>query len=168
MKKNIFYFIIFLLLVGILFFVFSLLLNKKDYNYEKIIGNSYIANDNSYLILNKDNTFIWYKDKENKEEYYKGTYNLYRGENAIKYISSQLSIYDISEEEQRIIINNNEMNDAIDHYYLLIIKNEKLIINEKEESLSKETKYYGFATEDYKELDFYNLDSNNYAIFYLE
>ena len=166
MKKKILYLVLLLLISVILFFVFSYLLNEGDnYNYENIKGNSYIANDNSYLVLKNNGTFYWYKDKENKEEYYYGTYTVYRGENAIKYISSNLSIYDISEKEQREAIDKSSIKDAIDHYYNLNLNNEKLITKDKEEQLLKETRYYGFASEDYKELKFLNMDANNYAIF---
>ena len=169
MKKKILYLVLLLLISVILFFVFSYLLNESNnYNYENIKGNSYIANDNSYLVLKNDGTFYWYKDKDNKEEYYYGTYTIYRGENAIKYISSKLSIYDISEKEQREAIDNSSIKDAIDHYYNLNLNNEKLITKDKEEQLLKETRYYGFASEDYKELKFLNMDANNYAIFTID
>ena len=169
MKKKIIFIILLLVISIILFVLFSFLLNESDkYNYENIKGNSYIANDNSYLVLNNDNTCYWYKDKDNKDEYYYGTYTLFRGENAIKYISSNLSIYDISEKEQREAIDNSSIKDAIDHYYNLNLNNEKLITNEKEEKLYKETRYYGFASEDYKELKFLNMDANNYAIFTID
>ena len=169
MKKNIIYLEILLIISILLFFIFSYLLNEGDnYNYENIMGNSYLANDNSYLILKNDNTFYWYKDKDNKEEYYYGTYNIYRGENAIKFISSFLSIYDISEQEQRNAIDNSSIKDAIDHYYNINLNNEKLITKDHEEKKYKETRYYGFASEDYKELKLLNMDANNYAIFTLD
>ena len=169
-NKKIITIVLLIIISIVLFFIFSYLLKEpnEDYNNENIIGNSYLANDNSYLVLNKDKTFYWYKDKDNKEEYYYGVYTVYRGENAIKFITSDLSIYDISEKEQRDAINNSSIPNAIDHYYLINLNNEKSFINGKEEKMFKETRYYGFATEDYKELDFVNIDANNYAIFILE
>ena len=166
-KKKIISYIFLLIIVSILlFFIFTFLLkdNNEDYNYEHLIGNNFIANDGSYLMLNNDKTFYWYKDKENKEEYYYGTFEIIRGEHAIKYISNNLSLYGIDEEYQRHFLKDKN----IDNYYYLNLKNEKLVSNDKTEQMSKETKYYGLASEDYKILELINMDANNYAIFTLD
>lgn len=163
-KKKIITYVFSLLIISIiLYFLFSFLLKneKEDYNYEYLIGNSFVANDNSYLVLNKDKTFYWYKDIDNKDEYYYGTFTIYRGENAIKYISSDLAIYDISEEYQKSFLKDKD----IDNYYNVNLTNEKLITNGKEEKLNKVTRYYGIATDNYNKLEFINMDANNIAIF---
>ena len=169
-KQKIIYIILLFVIAIILFFVFTFLLSDKneDYNYEHLIGKSFIANDNSYLVLNKDKTFYWYKDIDNRDEYYYGTYSIYRGENAIKYISTTLSIYGISEQYQRDYLENKDNNNKIDYYYNLNLNNEKLVTGETEEKLYKETRYYGLASDDYKRFDLINMDANNYAIFTLD
>lgn len=165
-KKTIKYIGILLVISIILFFIFTYLLKDKeqDYNYEHLIGNSFIANDNSYLVLKSDKSFYWYKDINNKDEYYYGKYTIYRGEKAIDYISSDLSIYGIDEEYQRSYLKDKN----IDNYYNLNLKNEKLITNNNEEKLYKETRYYGLSSNDYKKLEFINMDANNFAIFTLD
>ena len=168
-NNNKIYIIVFVAAGIILYLFFSYLIYGKDkYNYGHIKGNSYIANDNSYLVLNDDKTFYWYKDKDNKDSYYYGKYSVYRGENAINYITSQMSAYEITEEEQRKTIENIDIKNAKDHYYLLNLNNERVFENGKEAMLFKETRYYGFATQDYDELDFLNVDAQNYAIFTLD
>lgn len=166
--KNLF--IILLVSIAMILFVvfYFLLLDDDNYNYKHIKGNSYTANDNSYLVLNNDKTFYWYKDKNDKNNYYYGSYTVKRGENAVKFISSDLVVYDITEEAQRQTIENIDIENAIDHYYLLNLNNEKLVKDGKEEKMYKETRYYGFATDDYNELDFLNVDADNYAIFIID
>ena len=96
-NKIIILMMIFIIFGIILFFIFSYLFSSDKYNYKHIKGNSYVANDNSYLVLNNDKTFYWYQDKDNKDVYYYGIYTVYRGENAIKYITSDIAIYNITE-----------------------------------------------------------------------
>ena len=166
-KKDILISIILIIIIFIIFLYIFNFIRKNDYNYKHISG-SYTAQDNSYLVLNSDKTFYWYIDKDNKDNYYYGTYSVYRGENAIEFLTKDLSIYEITEEEQRQTIENIDIKDAIDHYYLLNIQNEKVVTNGKENKIFKETRYYGFATEDYNEFDFLNVDANNYAVFIRE
>ena len=165
-KKKIIYIIMSVIIIVILYILFSYLLIDKneDYNYEHFIGNNFIAQDNSYLVLNKDKTFYWYKDINNKDEYYYGVYTIYRGENAINYITNTLSIYGIDENYQRTYL----LDKNIDDYYNLNLNNEKLVVNGKEEKLFKETRYYGLATDNYKKFELLNMDANNYAIFTLD
>lgn len=166
--KNLF--IVILSIVALILFIifYFILFDFDNYNYKHISGNSYVANDNSYLVLNSDKTFYWYLDKENKNDYYYGTYSVKRGENAIKYISSELTIFDITEEEQRQTIENIDIKNAKDHYYSLNLHNERLVKDGKEEKMFKDTRYYGFATDNYDEFDFLNVDANNYAIFIVD
>lgn len=165
-KKKIIYVIMSVIIIVILYILFSYLLIDKneDYNYEHFIGNNFLAQDNSYLVLNKDKTFYWYKDINNKDEYYYGVYTIYRGENAINYITNTLSIYGIDEKYQRTYL----LDKNIDDYYNLNLNNEKLVVNGKEEKLFKETRYYGLATDNYKKFELLNMDANNYAIFTLD
>ena len=165
MKKYI-YIIIFIVILLLIFYFFNN--NDNSYNYKYLKGHSFIVQDDSYLILNNDKTFYWYKDKNNKEEYYYGTYSIYRGENAIKYISKTLSIYDLSEEYQRDFIKQKELDNAIDYYYNLNLHNDKLVTKDKEEKMFKETRYYGIASDDYKRFSFINMDASNYALFILD
>jgi hypothetical protein len=153
-----------LVILFIIIIIIYLLLDSVRYDYKHISG-SYLAQDDSYLVLNKDKTFYWYIDKDNKKDYYYGTYTVYRGENAIDYITKELYIFEISEEEQRQTIDNMDLKNAIDHYYLINLSNEKLVLDKEETKMFKDTRYYGFANENYDEFDLLNLDADNYAVF---
>ena len=161
-KEKIIIYVLLFILAIILFYLFFLI-DKSKYDYKNISG-SYFAQDNSYLVLNSDHTFYWYIDKNDKDDYYYGKYSAYRGENAIEHIVKELSIFEISEEEQRQTIENIDIKNAIDHYYLLVLSNELFVNEGKENKIFKETRYYGFATEDYNEFDLLNVDADNYAV----
>jgi hypothetical protein len=167
-KKKTIIFIIVLLIVSIfLFFLFSLLLkeDKNDYNYEHVISHSFIAEDGSFIVFNDDMTFYWYRDKDNLEDnYYYGVYEIYRGENAIGHISSDLSLYNVTEEEQRNLLKNKSINN----YYNWNLYNKKLVSNHKEETINRDSHYYGLASNDYKSFELVNMNSSTYATFTLE
>lgn len=167
-KKKIIISIFCLIVVSIiLYFIFSFLLKdqKSDYNYENVLGHSFIASDNSYIIFNKDKTFYWYEDKENlSDNYYYGTYTIYRGENAVEYIAKDLAVYSVTEKEQRRLLENK----SIDLYYNWNLKNTKLVINGEEQIIDKDTHFYGILSENYDVFNLVNMDAANYATFTLE
>ena len=164
-EKRTIYILLVILLLIIVYIIYSFLtLEGSMYNYDHIYG-SYTAQDGSYLVLNKDKTFYWYMDKDDKDNYYFGTYTVFRGEKAVDYLTTELSIYGISEEEQRQTIDNIDIKNAIDHYYLINLMNDKVVVDGKENKIFKETRYYGFATHNYNEFDLLNVDANNYAVF---
>ena len=171
-KKKIIIFIISLLIVSILlFFLFTFLLkeDKSDYNYEHVISHSFVAEDGSYIVFNDDMTFYWYRDKDNLEDnYYYGVYEIYRGENAINHISSDLSLYSVTEEEQRNLLKKQNIENVNDYYYNWNLYNKKLVTNHKEETINRDSHYYGLASNDYKSFELVNMNSSTYATFTLE
>ena len=164
-EKIITYVLLFILAIISIYLVF--LFKRIKYNYEHITG-AYFAQDESYLVLNSDKTFYWYIDKNKEDDYYFGKYSVYRGENAVEYITKDLALFGISEEQQRQTIENIDIKNAIDHYYLIILSNEKVVADGKENRIFKDTRYYGFATEDYNEFDLLNIDADNFAVFVRE
>ena len=122
-----------------------------------IKGYSWLADDKSMLYLNADESYIWYqKDEDHKDNYYEGHFKTYKGEEAIKYISSNLKEYGLTEEDQRKIIENKD----IDNYYLIIITCEKMIQNGKEESVTNNVAYYyGLYSDETKRIELTNLSS---------
>ena len=141
---------------------------KSNYNYENIIGKSFVMKDGSYIVFNKDKTFIWYKTKDDLEDnYYEGTYTVYRGENAIKHISEDLSVYAVTEQEQRDLLERNP-DIKIDMYYNLNIVNKKLVMDKKEEKLDYERHYYGYSNEEYNYFTLLSMDTANYAYLTLD
>ena len=146
-------------------------INKDKINYnvaDEISGNKWKLKDGSLIILNKDNTFSWYKEETDlSDNYYLGEYRVYQGENAIKYIANDLSKYCITEEEQRDTIERNSKYHVY-NYYCLILENEKCIVDGKNTMNTPTTSpYLGFYfNEDGKEvLDFANMNTASYYLF---
>ncbi len=160
--------VLFLIILIIIPFLFK---DKKydNYDYEKIIGNSFIVSDDSYIVFNKDKTFYWYKDKNNlNDNYYYGTYTVYRGENAVQYISKNLAIYGLSEEDQYKMIDDINMDNGISYYFNLNLYNEKSVINGISKKMENASYYYGIASENFENFKMINLMSSNSAYFLLD
>lgn len=139
------------------------IINGNSKNKDEISGYSYIEKqDNSLLDLKSDGTFLYYKDKDDKtDNYYEGTYVVYQGEDAIKYIANDLETYGLTEEEQKDLIRRNEEYKE-ENYYCLVLKNNKCIMNGKNTLTSTiETPYYGFFFEQIDTLMIVNMKSAN-------
>ena len=170
-KKKAIELVIVLLLIGtLLFLIFSFLLKEKnEYDYEHVMSHSFVAKDGSYIVFNKDKTFYWYKDKDNlKDNYYYGTYDIYRGENAIDHIVKNLTLYAVNEEEQRNVIKNQGSKDPINHYYNWNLYNRKLVENNVEQEIDRDSHFYGMVSDDYRIFYLVNMNASTYATFTLE
>lgn len=144
----------------------SLIDNSSDY--EQISGYSFTATDGSLIYFKPDKTFIWYKSKDNQmDNYYEGTYTVYKGENAIKYISESLTEYGLTkDEQQKIIVSRSTTGiNAQESYYNINLLNTKIITNGVAQTINKTTHYYGFLLQDQKTLDFANMQTANSVTF---
>ena len=57
---------------------------------ENLSGHEWIDNEGSYLILDKNGEFYWYKEEAVRDDnYYKGTYKVLRGKKAMDYLSKK-------------------------------------------------------------------------------
>lgn len=131
-------------------------------------GNSWIADDNSVLYLNNDQSYIWYQDdKVHTDNYYVGNYEFYTGIDAINYIATNLKEYRITVEEQQKIIQNS--NYTMNDYYVIILDCTKTKINGIEQIPSNnKIYYYGFYDEALQYLSLVNIATNNQAGFTLQ
>lgn len=131
-----------------------------------ISGHSWEASDGSLLVLDDDGTFRYYRDQDDRSDYYyEGTYKVYCGEDAVEYIAEDLEEYGVTEEEQREIFERNEEYN-VDNYYCMVLTYEKCFIdgeNTLEETVI--TPYFGFYYEKYEELDFANMNTATYYYF---
>ncbi len=134
---------------------------KKQTEKFDIKGYSWLADDNSILYLNSDNTYTWYEKEEiSDDNYYKGHFKTYQGEQAIQYIASTLKEFGVTEEEQRRLF-QNEFYD-IDDYYLIILTCETAKIEGTEKNdVAVESYYYGFYSKIKKRLDLVNMSTAN-------
>lgn len=132
-----------------------------------ISGNSWLGTDNSMLYLNNDKTYTWYQDDRNhNDNYHAGGYQIYTGEEAINYISNNLSQFGLTKEHQKSIIENKDYD--IEDYYLIILNcNKSIINNEEQPNINNQLHYYGFYNKFLKQLDLINMSTNNNAIFNL-
>lgn len=144
--------------------------NNSKYDYENIAGHSFVVSDDSYIVFNKDNSFYWYQSKDNlNDNYYYGSYTIYRGDNAVNNISQNLALYNLTKEDQYSFINSFESEgNNIDLYYNLNLHNEKIVVDGVSNEMSRDTNYYGMAYNDFKEFKMVNMTSSNYAVFLLD
>lgn len=133
-----------------------------------ICGYLWKARDGSMLYLYSDNSFVWYKeDNVFDDNYYLGTYEVYKSEEAIQYVSNSLRRYGVTEEEQNQIIKGTESKipNAVEFYYALILNNESSVVSSTARNNKYVTPFVGFYYEEKEYLDFTNLNSANYSGF---
>lgn len=138
--------------------------NGVNNSFDEISGYSWTGNDGSLIVLNDDNTFIWYRSADvTNDYYYEGTYAVYNGDNAVKYISEDLAEYNVTAKEQEDLFAGSVNEYTKDNYYCLVLTNEKMIV-EGENSIEEAfiTPYFGFYMEDSKYLDIANMNTANY------
>lgn len=150
--------ILLVILLALAIFVGKDRLAKKT---DEISGYSYVEND-LLLDLKSDGSFRYYQDKNKlTDSYYEGTYKVYNGEDAIKFITNDLKDFGITEKEQRDLLDRNS-EYMLNNYYCLVLENNKCIINGKN-TLTKpvETPYIGFYLKDTDTLNLTNISSAN-------
>ena len=92
---------------------------------DKVSNHNWKASDNSYLELNEDGTFSWYKDKTvTNDNYYTGIYTIKNGASAIVDISNYHSI-----NYGQLFTNNNIKTNNI--YYLNFSVTSRIIDGEE-------------------------------------
>ena len=100
------------------------------------------------LDLKKDGTFKYYRYKTDlTDNYYVGTYKVYKGNDAIKYITNDLSHYGYTKSKIESLFTSETY--ALQNFYCLVLNNDECIVN-GENTFSKPviTPYLGFYIED--------------------
>ena len=105
-----------------------------------------MGNDTHYMILPADGTFKMCKKLENADtEYVGGTYQVFRGEEALQKVAS-MEEYGLTVTEQvRTMINSIEF---YDQYYAVVFKIDTVVSDGKEEHHDNLTKLYVGTTDD--------------------
>ena len=143
--------------------------DQDEADFFDIKGYSWKGDDNSFLYLNQDNSYVWYQDDhDHQNNFYLGTFEVYNGNDAIEYITNHLAEYGITEKEQQDLFQNGKYD--LEDYYLLILNCSKTMLNGQEQNFSNGSKvhYYGFYNEDTKRLDLINMNTGNKAGFTLK
>ena len=123
--------------------------NKASEKINKVVGYSYIEEtDDSLLNLNSDNSFQYYRDKDDlKDNYYEGTYKIYQGQEAVEYITNDLSSYGITKSELEDLFKRSSLYSE-DNLYCVVLTNNKCIIDGKNvQEKPNDTPYYGFYSD---------------------
>lgn len=142
--------------------------NDTSKETKDIISNiTWYASDGSAMVL-KDDTFAWYLDEDVQDDnVYKGTYDVYYGDDAIKYITTDLKDYGITEDELEDQFNRND-NQSKENLCVFVLHNTSAIVDGEETEFDPyDTPYFGFYYEDDDRttLDLANMNTGNYATF---
>lgn len=121
------------------------------------------GDDNSQWVFGVDKTFHWYQTKgQTDDNYFAGTYEVYIGQDAINYLTSELSNYGITEKSiKQVIANNQEY--TLNNFLCLSCVNQSFMLR-GEEQLSKDvvSSYFGFLLANDTYLDIVNMTTGTY------
>ena len=130
------------------------------------------THEDSYLVPKADGTFRYYRDKNDTSNYYyEGHYEFYRGDDAYKYVTENLSQYGVTKSEiDQIIAMNDEYTK--ENLVCIMLHNEKKIIDGEDtmDGDTVDTPYYGCLIEvdGKKVLDVANMNAATYYWFEAE
>lgn len=121
------------------------------------------ADDGSQMVFNEDQGFGWYQSKDEKDDnYYAGTYDFYMGQDAMDYLTGDLSEYGITKEEMQFYFDRNK-EYKLDNFVCFTLHNQSFLLNGEEQlSEEKETHYFGFLLKDGTFLDVANMITGTY------
>lgn len=129
-----------------------------------LAGTSWIANnDGSQWVFREDKTFHWYQTPEETEDnYFAGTYEFHIGQDALNYLTTELSDYGVTEWEMRSVI-SRAPEYTVDNFVCFSCRNQSFMLR-GEEQLSEETvsSYFGFLLMDGTYLDIANMTTGTY------
>lgn len=150
-----------------------------------VSGNCFICSDNSEIQMQEDGSFMYYRTKDDYDgDYYKGTYEVYRGQEAVDKIIS-MKEYGLTEDEIERIIDANKKGYHLgdvsggnslsymldgdsasdvqtydvskDVFYCIILHNQTLYMGGKNEEINHDSVYIGYYIEELKTMDLLNI-----------
>lgn len=130
-------------------------------------GSKYQASDGSTIYFYEDGTYDWYQDEANSTNVKKGRYQVRFGQEAFDYITIDLAEYAITSDELNdYLARQDDEFYSFDNLTELDLWVDQIIIDgEEAENKRPYTHYYGFSNETY--FDGANMDSAEYATFYV-
>ena len=129
-----------------------------------LAGTSWLSgDDNSQWVFGTDKTFHWYQTEgETDDNYFAGTYEFHVGQDAVNYLTTELSEYGITERMIRQVISSN-LEYILDNFVCFSCVNQSFMLHGKEQ-LSEDTisSYLGFFLQDGTYLDIANMTTGTY------
>ncbi len=105
-------------------------------------GHSFTGSDGTLLVLNSDNSYVWYGTNR-ETDYSMGDYEVYNGMEAVNYIVENFSKFGLSFDKQMKGFDDDKY--QISNYYLLVLDCNKMVVDGKDSSDKKDSYvYYGF------------------------
>ena len=148
---------------------------KKEMSTEKAQENTLIteyiwqaSGDSSLIVCKKDGSFKYYQSADElNDNYYEGTYEFYMGEDAVTYITTDLSAYGVTRKELEGVFDRNEQYSE-SNFVIFVLNNEACIVDgENIVDSPYQTPYFGFYLEEdgVPYLDIANMNTGNYNLF---
>lgn len=152
-----------IVIVGFTFFVFNIAKDEFDDIWDwtedyfedgsessfDLSGERYQVSDGGVIYFDKSMSYSWYMDDNNhNDNYVLGTYQVYNGIDAIRYINDEYSI-DI-EDQYSLFTKCYEgvYCKDIDHYYLIVFNSYYRYVDGVGSNSNDSTAYYGFYDEE--------------------
>lgn len=135
-----------------------------------LAGTSWIAaDDGSQWVFREDGTFHWYQAKgETDDNYFAGTYEFHIGQDALDYLTTELSRYAVTEREMRDVI-SRVPEYTVDNFVCFSCVDQSFMLDGQEQ-LSEEavSSYFGFLLLNGTYLDIANMTTGTYYGFIKE
>ncbi len=129
---------------------------------DEISGYTWIGDDGSKLVLSENQQMVWYESQESHHDnYYTGTYVVYRGPDAVEYLTTELSDYGITKEQLDTLFKKS-LRYQQKNLYCLVFNQEHKTVGEHTTQSPAVHPYYGFYDGKNNYLDIVNLDSREY------
>ena len=128
--------------------------------------HSFQCGDSSAVYFYDDGSYLWYQDdSDHNDNYYSGTYDVYMGSAAQKYITEDLADLGVTEQELEDYYERNSDSDFYtkENLCCLILHNEYFVGEDSSEFEPHDTYYMGYMDDGY--YDAANMQSGNYAAF---
>lgn len=139
--------------------------NMQETVQNEIRNTTWIASDGSEVVFG-EKEIHWYQEENiHDDNFYAGTYEYYRGSEAINFITTELSSYGITEEKlEKVFASNDQYSE--DNFVVFNIVYSSLTIDGKiSEPAVSLVPWFGFILEDGTYLDVANMNTGTYYAF---
>lgn len=128
-------------------------------------NTTWITDDNSEVVFTEDR-IDWYQSAENHEDnYYSGKYQFYIGQDAVQYITKNLSEYRITKQKLENLFKRSSKYDE-SCFVVFDIRYDRFLLDGEEQTIDRPlVPWYGFLLEDGTFLDVANMNTGTYYPF---